>query len=54
LPRGDNDLGVQLHSTLQQLYVEPLHQLLLDLAFLGLEARETQVDLVLLLFGRIN
>jgi hypothetical protein len=52
LPRGGDDLGAQFHLALQQLYVESLHQLLFDLALLGLEVHEVQVKL--LLFGCIN
>ncbi len=51
---GDNDLGAQLHLTLQQLCVKLLHQLLLNFAFLGLEAHEAQVELTFLLFGHIG
>jgi hypothetical protein len=45
---------VQPHLALQQLCVEPLHQLLFCLTFLGLEAHEMQVDVALLLYGRIS
>ncbi len=54
LPRGDDNLGVQLHLALQQLCVELLHQFLYDLAFLGLKAHEAQVKFAFLLFGRIG
>ncbi len=52
-PSG-NDLSMQLHLALQQFCVEPLHQLLLGLALVGLESHEAQVKLMLLLFGRIG
>jgi len=45
---------MQLHLALQQLYVEPLHQLLIDFTLLGFKAREAQVELAFLLFGRIS
>ncbi len=54
LPHGGNDLGVQPYSALQQLCVEPLHQLLFNLALLGLEAHDAQVELALFLFRCIS
>ncbi len=54
LLRGDDDLGAQPHLALQQFCVELLHQLLLDLTLLGFKAHEVQVELTLLLFGRIG
>ncbi len=40
LSHDNDDLGAKLHSALQQLCVELLHQLSLGLALLGLEAYE--------------
>ncbi len=54
LSRGSDSLDAQLHLALQQLCVELLHQLLLNLALLGLKAREAQVELTLFLFKRVD
>jgi len=54
LPCGSDNFGTQLHLALQQLCVKQLHQLLLGLAFLGLEVREVQVEFMFLLFGHVG
>ncbi len=51
---GGDDLGMQLHLALRQLCVEPLHQLFLNLALLGLKALEAQVELVFFLFRHVD
>jgi hypothetical protein len=54
LPFGSNDLYTQLHLALQQLCVEPLHQLIFGLTLFSLKTYEVQVELTLLLFGRVS